>query len=349
MILYGFLGIIGGKLSDRFGSAVVVTCGGLFVGLSYIFMSQINDVWQIYVIYGLFLSTGLAGVFTPLASNVARLFNRGRGLATGIVMAGVGIGIALIPPLATQFILDYGWRTSYIIIGVSTLVIIAVSAPFLRRKPDPGSVIPERTETIKADRQSANIVDVSFREVIYSRQFWMICIIGFVGAFCVQIIMVHLVPYATDTGISPSDAAILLSVIGWTSIVGKIGLGSYGDRQSNRLAFVIVFALLLLSFFLLQIGSDLQMFVLFAVVFALGYGGSITLLSPIVADYFGLKIHGVLLGFVMFTTNLGSAVGPLAAGGIYDASGSYYWAFIFFAVIAAAGFILSISLKSACR
>ena len=81
MVLQGFLGIIAGRLTDRFGSRLVVTVCGLFLGAGYLLMSQIGAVWQIYLFYGILASIGAAGGWVPLLSTVARWFVKGRGLA----------------------------------------------------------------------------------------------------------------------------------------------------------------------------------------------------------------------------------------------------------------------------
>ncbi len=135
IVLLGFFGIIAGRLSDKYGPRLVVTGCGLLLGLGYILMSQLSAIWQIYLFYGVLASIGVAGSWVPLLSTIARWFVRRRGLASGIVAAGIGIGTIILPLLANKLISLYNWRTSFIIFGIISLVVYVVVAQFLRRDP----------------------------------------------------------------------------------------------------------------------------------------------------------------------------------------------------------------------
>lgn len=135
MILWGSLSIITGRLNDRFGPRIVITACGFIFGAGYLLMSRISALWQFYLFYGVIIAIGLSGCFTPIASTITRWFTKRRGLATGIVISGIGVGTIIIPPLASQLISIYGWRTSYTILGITTLVLLIISAQFLRRDP----------------------------------------------------------------------------------------------------------------------------------------------------------------------------------------------------------------------
>ena len=92
MVFHGLLYIATGKLTDRFGPRIVITICSIFLGLGYILMSQINTIWQLYLVYGVIISIGVSGAFIPLASTIARWFILKRGMMTGILTAGVGVG-----------------------------------------------------------------------------------------------------------------------------------------------------------------------------------------------------------------------------------------------------------------
>jgi len=347
MFLFGFFSIISGRLSDKLGARYLVTSGGFLVGVSYLLMSQINAIWQIYLLYGILLSIGVACIVTPILSTVIKWFITRKGLATGIVASGVGIGIALVPPFANQLITSYSWQQSYIIFGIATLLIIVVSAQFLKHEPNFNVSLTDKLDTHNATEQPLKSQKSSLKEIIRIKELWIICIIFLIGHGCIQVIMLHLVPYATDTGISPVDAAILLSTIGWTSFIFKISMGNVGDKIGNRLTMTIVFIGIIISFLWLQLASALWMFYLFVVVFAIAYGGETVLRSPFVAEYFGLREHGVIFGLVTFFSSLGGALGPLIAGGIFDITQSYYWAFMVCVMLSIVGLVLTMLLKSA--
>jgi len=343
-ILHGFFCIVAGRVSDRFGPRLVVTGCGLFLGIGYLLTSQISAIWQLYLFYGVLASVGMGSV-VPLLSAVARWFVKRRGLVTGVVVSGIGAGTMIVPPVATQLITTYGWRTSYIIIGVIALVLIVVAAQFLRHDPSQVGQLPYGAGEVEAESSDLEAKGFSLQEAIRSRQFWILCALYFSFLFGQQTMMVHIVPHATDLGISAVSAASILSVIGGLSIAGRIGMGSAGDRIGNKPSIVIVFILMSVALFWLLGAKELWMFYLFAVVFGFGYGGLIALQSPTVAQLFGLRAHGVILGMVIFGATIGGAIGPLVAGRIFDITGGYQLIFLICAVLSVVGLILALTLR----
>src|SRR6185436_7694842 len=118
-----------------FGPRMVLTICGVLIGCGYLLMSQVTAVWHLYLFYGVIVGAGLGGTFVPLTSTTARWFVARRGIMTGIVTAGIGVGTFVGPPVASWLITIYSWRTSYIILGSIVLVGTASAAQFLRRDP----------------------------------------------------------------------------------------------------------------------------------------------------------------------------------------------------------------------
>ena len=347
MVVIGAFGIFSGRLSDRFGPRLVVTVGGLLIGLGYLLISRITSIWQIYLFYGVLTSVGLAGMWVPLLSTVARWFVKRRGLASGIAVSGIGVGTAIMPPLANQLISNHSWRTSYVIIGSIVLAATVIIAQFLRRDPNQMGLLAYGDDSVNADSPDLGIQAFSLQEAIRARQFWIICVMFLCGGFGTQTVMVHIVPHATDIGVSAASAATILSVIGILSIGSRIGMGSIVDRIGGSRVMTIVFALMSLSFLWLLLANELWMLYLFAVAFAVAYGGFTAVLSPIVAEFFGITAHGAVLGLAAFAVGIGDATGSLVAGRIFDMSGSYYLAFTLCAILGVAGIVLSVSSKAA--
>jgi len=327
-LLSGFLGILAGRLSDRLGPRLVVTVCGVLIVAGYLLMSQVSFIWQIYLFYGVIIGVGLGGVYVPSVSTVARWFVKRRGLMTGIVIAGIGAGTMIISPVANWLIANYGWRTSYIIVGITVLALMISAAQFLRRDPAGMGVKPYGGDV--ADQSGLNLETGGFslRKAIRCKQFWILCLMFPSFEFCVNTIMVHIVPHATDLAISAASAANILAVIGMFSIAGRITMGSTGDRIGNRRAFAICGVMMSVALSWLLFAQELWMFYLFAAIFGFAYGGYGPLISLVVADLFGLTSLGVILGVVTFSITIGAAVGPTLAGKIFDVTGSYQTAFL---------------------
>jgi len=349
MFLCGFLYIISGRLNDRFGPRVVMTASGFCLGLGYLLMSRISAIWQLYLFFGVIAAIGHSGGFVPLTSTIARWFVRRRGLMTGLVVSGIGIGTIIMPPIATRLILNYGWRTSYFIMGIVALVVIIIAAQFLRRDPGQIDQLPYGVSEAKQDNLIAEARGLSLREAIHTRQFWMLCVLFLSHGVGQQAVIVHIAPHATDLGISTILAANILSIIGGLSIAGRVGMGSASDRIGIKSTLIIGLTLLSVALFWLVVAKELWMLYSSAILFGVGYGAMMALVSPIVADLFGLRAHGTILGVASFAMMIGGGTGPLMAGQIFDITGSYQLGFLLSAVLSVIALVMASLLRSTRR
>lgn len=328
MVLHGCLYIVTGKLTDKYGPRLVVTVCSLFLGSGYLLMSQISAVWQLYLFYGVMVGVGTSGGWVPMLSIVARWFVKKRGMVTGIVASGIGLGTVIMPPAARWLISAYGWRLSYIVMGSVALIVTMVIAQFLKRDPSEMGLVPYGADEAVNERLNSAGEGFSFSKAIRSRQFWAFCLALLGFGYCLQTIMVHIVLYATGFGVSAVIAATILACIGGASVAGRPMMGSAGDRIGNRLAMVICFIAVFAALLWLLIARELWMFYLFAAFFGFAYGGISAVQSPLVAELFGLKSHGVIFGAVTMSIAIGGAIGPVVAGHIFDVTGSYQLDFL---------------------
>jgi MFS transporter, OFA family, oxalate/formate antiporter len=345
LILGGVFGILAGRIGDRFGPRLALTIGGLFMGLGFLLMSQVQTVWQIYFFYGVLLSLGTGFVPIPVLSLLARWFIKGRGLATGIAMSGVGVGIVIVPPLADLCISTYSWQTCYMVFGFTSLILIIALAQLLKQAPGQSNQT-DNSKTGEMKHLNLQVQGYSLRGAMGTLTFWMIIVIGFLFFYSAQSIMVHIAAHATDIGFSSVAAAAILSVIGFVNIAGTVGGGILADKISSRNTLTIIFALATLSYIGFRFSGELWMLYLCAAFFGLSYGGFTAIQSPLMADFFGLKNLGVIFSFFMLAQNIGGGAGSLLAGSIYDKTGNYAWAFNLCALLSAVGLILSLLLSA---
>lgn len=345
MALHGCLYIVTGRLTDRFGPRLVMTICGLFMGLGYLLMSQVETIWQLYLFYGVIIGIGTSGGFVPLISTVARWFTKRRGMITGIVGSSIGLGIMIMPPLAGWLISTYGWRFSYIVMGIIVLVVTVTAAQFLKRDPGEMGLVPYGADKANADDLNSAEGGFSFGEAIHTRQFWVLCVALLGFGFCLQTIMVHVVSYAMGLGISAPSAVSILAAIGATTIIGKPVMGTAGDRIGNKPAIMIGLVLMSAALLWLLPSREMWMFYLFAAFFGFAYGGISAMMSPVVADLFGLRSHGVIFGVVAFSTTMGGAIGPFVAGYIFDVTSSYNLAIIICIVVSFVAWMVTLLLR----
>jgi MFS family permease len=349
MFMHGFFYIVTGRLNDRFGPRLVISISGFSLGLGYLLMSQISAVWHLYLVYGVLIAAGAGGCFVPLMSTVARWFDKKRGLMTGIAASGLGVGTMVVPPIASWLIASYGWRTSYAIVGVVVLVVLIMVAQFLRRDPGQMQHLPDSRNKGQGKGLDLKGAGLSTKEALRTSQFWLFCAVNFIFALVIQTIMVHIVPHATGLGISATVAATIFIAIGGTSIAGRVAMGSACDRIGSRSVWIICFVLLPVALGCLLVAKEMWMFYFFAIIFGFSYGGLVAISSPFVAELFGLKSHGAIMGIAVFLATIGGAAGPVMAGRVFDVTSSYHLAFLIMLGVCVGGTILSFLIRTATR
>ena len=345
-LLTGFISIIAGTLSDRFGPRLVMTCCGFLFGLGYLLMSRVTSIWQLYLFYSLAIAIGMSAADVVPLSTITRWFVKNRGMMTGIAKVGTGTGMMVMPLVASRLIMSYGWRTSYAILGISALIGLMSFAQLFRRDPAQMGQLADGEEKGDAGRSGLVEAGLSLREAMHLRQFWTVCAAYLCVVFWVQTIMVHIVPHAEDMGISPAKAASVLSTIGGVSIAGRLVMGKVGDKIGHERAMIICLLPVAGALFWLQIAKNLWMLYLFAAVYGLGHGGFFALISPLIAQFFGTRSHGAIFGIVIAVGAIGGAIGPLLAGYMFDVTGSYRLPFLIVAGLSIAALILTMSLRS---
>ena len=331
--MMGFVGMLIGRLNDRYGPRLLMSVTSLFFGAGLIFMSQLNSVLQLYIFYGVLLGIGLSSIDVIALSTIARWFSLRRGAMTGLVKVGTGAGQFTIPLIASFLIGLLGWRHTFLIMGVTASLILFGVAQMLKRDP------AEFQRTRRGDTTSSRQIDpdesssLSFEKTRKTYQFWNLCMVNFLVIFCLISIIIHIVPHARDIGLSASHAAGVLSTIGGVSMIGRFISGLAIDRFGSKTIMGACLLLLIISLLWLQVAETLWMLFLFACIYGLAHGGLFTTVSPIVAEIFGIKAHGTILGIVVCFGTTGGAIGPIFTGQLFDMTGSYAPAFLTFIII----------------
>jgi MFS family permease len=345
VIVMGLTGLFFGRMNDRFGPRLVLTLSGFLIGIGYLLSYLIDSLWQLYFFYGVLTGVGLGGVFVPLASTVARWFVARRGIMTGIAISGIGIGSLVSPPIANQLISNYDWRISYLFIGGITLVVATIAAQFLKRDPSVIGQVPYGSTQVVNQRVNHRGVDFSLNAAISTSQFWLTFALSLFFGFSLTAIMVHIAPYATDAGISATTAASFISMIGIGSILGRLFLGKIGDRIGYRAIYILCFIMMSLSILWIIFISSILSIYIFALVFGISYGGSAMAQSLLVAELFGMKSHGVIMGATGIGFSIGCAAGPFTVGYIFDITYHYQLGLIISLISAVLALLATILIK----
>jgi len=344
-LVVGLSSIVVGSLSDRFGPRMVMTVCGFLLGLGYLLMSQVSASWQLYVFYGLIVGMGASAVDVVLLATVARWFVKKRGMMSAVIKGGTGVGMLIMPLVASGITQNYGWDTSYIVIGIIALALIIPVSQLLKRDPGQLRQLPDGEERVATGDSDLAESGLSLREVTHTRQFWMISAAYLMIIFCANTMLTHIVRHAEDLGILDTSAAGILSTIGGVSIFGRLVMGYAGDRIGHKRAMIICFLIFVVTLSWLQFARELWALYLFAAVYGFGHGGFFSLISPMVAALFGTRYHGMNLGIVIFSGMVGGATGPFLTGYIFDITNNYQPAFLILLGFSIIGLILTALLK----
>lgn len=335
-ILFGILCIFSASLSQRFGPRWVMTVCGIILGLGYFLMAQITRTWELYFYFGVFVAIGMSP-YIPLLSLVPQWFATNRGGMNAIVLSGMGLGIMTVPPIASYLISIWQWRNSYLVIAILTIIVMVGASQFL--KPPPSEALKDKKSGSVpplADRRNEGF---TLRQAIRTRQFALLCLLYFSFLFCLVSITVHIVIHAIGLAIPVNHAAFTLSLIGGTCILGMNVMGNIADRFGNKMGLGISYSLMGISLvWLIPARSEWALY-LFSAAFGFAYGGLQVLFSPLVAEAFGTRSHGVILATGALVGSIGAAIGPIVTGSIFDALGSYTVAFVICAVLAFTGLV----------
>jgi len=329
----GLLAVVSGRLNDRFGPRRVLAVTGLVFGVGYMLMSQVSEPWQLLVICGVFLGLGLSTHDVVTLSTIARWFENRRGIMTGVVKVGTAAGQMIVPPVAAALIVALGWQSAAMVLGLSAAVLLVIAAFSMVAPPAPSGAA---ATSIHAG--------ATYAQARRTRVFWTICAVQFLFFPSLSTVPLHLAVHGMDLGMTPALAATLLSVIGGASIAGRLVVGGLIDRIGGKKGFALCFLALICGLSALMFTETHWVLFCVIAVYGFGHGGFFTVVSPTVAEYFGMRAHGAVFGTVLFFGTLGGAAGPILAGYIFDTTGSYFIAFAGLLVFAMTGFALVLSL-----
>ena len=329
--MMGVLAMLGGRLSDALGPRIVLACTGTLYGLGFILMSQITSQLQLLVIFGTLIGLGLSSHDVVTLSTVARWFPRRRGIMSGVVKVGTAVGQIALPPVAALLIVAYGWREALLMLGITASVLLLIAALSMQRPPAPAA-------------GTSNIISgASFAEARRgpgARVFWTLCATQFLFFPALMSVPLHLAVHGMDLGMTQTLAATMLSIIGAASIAGRLIMGGLVDRLGGKMAYTICLLVLLTSLAALTLTTaHVGLFIVVAI-YGFGHGALFVVVSPTVAEYFGMRAHGAIFGTVLFFGTLGGSVGPILTGWVFDGFGSYTPAFMTLALSAAIALVL---------
>jgi OFA family oxalate/formate antiporter-like MFS transporter len=322
----GIFAPIVGFLVDRFGSRKLLLGGTIVIGIGLVFLSFTRSLLMFYLCF-LFIALGAGGCTSVVTMTaVAIWFKKNVGLALGIMASGFGAG-GLIIPLIVFMIDASGWRLTLVILGAGMWLLGVPLSLIVRDRPDQLGFSPDgpltESSTTSDQGESPEKTKRFFLEMIKKRSFLYLNIAETVRMMTVTAVVTHLMPYLSSIGIPRATSGAVAAALPLVSIVGRFGFGWWGDRFDKRIVLATAFFLMSAGVFAFCYVQSFWVLLLFILLFAPGFGGSMVLRGAILQEYYGMASFGKMLGIVLGSASIGGIIGPTLAGWAFDTLGSY--------------------------
>lgn len=287
------------------------------------------------------MGVGLSAPFVCLMATVAKWHKTKPGLALGITSAGTGLSSVIFPPIAAMLIESMGWQYAMIVLGLVTIIVAVPASIFIKDPP----LVEEQRSVVPNEHKSPFTVWRIFPGLLKNRVFLAVVLVFLLFYITCNLLLVHLVNYVTDMGISPIIAASMMSVMGIVGTLSRFGMGIISDRIGTKTDTAVCCATVILSLILLIFKIPVLIWISVAL-FGIGYGGMAPLIPAIIGDHFGWERLSTLTGAAMVGANLGAAIGPWMGGFIFDVSSSYFWALAVCAALTIVALVIVLRMPS---
>lgn len=345
----GAMAPVMGFLVDKFGPRRVVFASGLLTGAGFFLLSRTSSLATFYLSFFV-LSVGWSGtgqVTTTTA--VASWFRNRIGLATGIVVAGYGIGGALVP-IITWLIEQHGWQTSLVVLAGATALIIPLASLALRHHPEQYGYLPDGEHRNIQSKKTATLssqpeAEYTVKLALAARAFWIISVAYMIQFTITNAVTLHIMPYLASVSVPRETASVVAMLIPILSVIGRLSFGWLGDVFGQKYLLAISFLLQSLGLAFLYTARDDSQIALFLILFGPAIGGSLVLRPAIIRRQFGRRSFGSIQGLVVAIMTVGGIIGPALAGWVFDVTGSYGIAWVTFAVLTTAAAVIILTVK----
>jgi MFS family permease len=328
LIIGGLIAFFIGAASDRYGPRLILAGSAVLVGALFGLASRIDALWHLYAVLGVLLGVAMSSVYLVPTTTVSRWFVDRRGLALGILLAGLNLAFVTGPRLSAFLIERFGWRTTYLVLGALVWVLAIPGSLLTRFPPAPASA--------GSDRSTASSGS-TVREALADRRLWLLVTAWMLLGFNQMMMSIHLVSYVKDRGVTLERAALALTILGTGTIAGRILVGMAADRLGTKPMFWVCLTVQITTLVSIIAGPSLPILNFLLFWLGLSAAGSDTTLVKGAVETFGVRSIGAVMGVLSLGWRCGAALGPTAAGFIYDATGTYVPAF----ALAAGGLALS--------
>ena len=337
LLVSGLLSPLVGILADRRGPRFVALCGTLIAGLSILGLSRASSLVGAYAAF-CFFGVGMSGFsLMVMQMLMAQWFVLRRGLATGLVIAGMGLGGSVAPLVVAPIVARSGWRAGLLLQGAA---LIAVGCPAML-----GLVRGAAKRRSATAGERPLLAGVSYARALRMANFWLLAAGSFFAMFAAATALQHTVLYLRELRVPLAQASHTLSLLLLASVAGRLFLGWLSDSLTRRRTLLLAYVVLVCGMLLLTAAPTPQSLLAMALLVGVGYGGSVVMMTLTAAEVFGLRALGQILGTIVFCFTVGGAIGPVIVGRLVDHGLHYRAAFVLPAIAAGCAVICAAALR----
>jgi len=333
---------VAGKAQEYIEPKQVILLGGLFLGGGVFCTGYINQLWQLYITYGLIAGLGIGIVYAGTVANIVRFFPDRRGIAAGLLSAGFGSGAVILAPVSSRLIELYGVLHTFKILGFVFLIVICGVSRLV--KTAPAGYLPAGWVTSAASSAGGREVNKDWRQMLTTPLFYILAILFILGTTSGLMIMGHASPIAQEMmKVTPQEAAVIVGLLALANTTGRAFWGGISDKTGRYPILLVMYVIAGMAMLLLAQASTYGMFIASVMLIALCYGGFMGMMASLMADTFGTKYLGVNFGIMFLTVGIAAYIGPrLAAAVKASNNGDYSQAFLIACALNVTGFIIAL-------
>jgi MFS family permease len=313
-VTLGLISPLLGRWIDRFEPRrIILPCMTVYCCeiLSLAFLH--SHLWQFYLTCIVLGAVGNGAAHLAYSRSISTWFQQRLGTALAFVMVGAGLGAMILPVVAQAIITRSGWRAAYLSLGCLALLLgLPLSWRYVRERG-------------LARHESAPVSHsgMTWQQGLRSPAFWIIVAVLFVSSISMNGAITHLSALLTDRGVTPRDAALCASLLGGSSLVGRIGVGWLLDRLFGARVALAVNLITATGIFLLARANSFPAGCVAAALIGVGAGGEAAITPYLLTRYFGLRAFSTLYGLTWTFYAAAGAIGPVILGRAFDLTGSY--------------------------
>lgn len=337
--------VLGGFLTDKGWSKWSIMIGAVLFGAGFALTGTATSLFQLYLYYGILAGFGQGFAYSGCLSNTIRFFPDKKGLASGLITAGMGGAAIIAAPIANQLIQARGVGTTFVWMGTAYIIIGLVCSLFIKVAPKEGiasqSVAKQSTELPK------QVVSKNWKEMLQSSSFYLILLMFATGAFSGLMIASNAAAIGQATfGLTAATAAFYVSLYSLSNTLGRVVWGTVSDKLGQSMTINIMYSVIALMFVVLIFVQSTLGFAIGIIGLGLCFGGVMGVFPSLVMDNFGPKYQGVNYGIVFIGYSTAAFVAPKVSAAIAVANnGDYTKAFYVAIAVVAAGLVLNLLYK----